>query len=37
MIETGWSWAELQETPENVLAYRRLILEWMKKKADADG
>ena len=37
MDATGWSWAELQATPENVLDYLALIREWRGKKAAADG
>ena len=36
MRQHGWTWTELQETPENVLRFLALIDEWEGKKAEAD-
>lgn len=33
----GWSWAELQQTPENVLGYLALIDDWTSRRTRKDA
>lgn len=33
----GWTWRELQETPENVIAALALIEEWTARRAQKDA
>ena len=37
MRRYGWSWSELQATPENILGYLALIDDWDRRRDEADA